>query len=647
MTRDQAKRYIKGMLENYLVETHRDQRKDGKFVCPFHNDTEESPNMVYDKKRNKVHCFRCGADEDIFSLIGKDKGLSDPKEIFNWAYEHYGITIDKPQPTWSKNKMERQEMSQNQYKSEQQTKNSTDTQQKEKNKNFDYPAYFKKVQAQITQTDYPTAKRGLSEDIIKKYGLGFDPNYKVYNPDTEQWEEWKALIIPTGPESFVARNTDPNAQNKQRIRKQGKSKLFNEKALKEAQSPIVIVEGEIDALSVIDVGGEAIGLGSVSNYKQLLDAIAKINLTQPLILSLDNDYAGKANTKELARELSERGIQYSIFNVAGSCLDPNEALIKDREAFTIMIANLVNIEQQAYQTTSNYHYLQAFVNGIDTDTPFIPTGFQKLDKLLGNGLYEGLYIMGAVPSLGKTALTLQMADQMAQTGQDVLMICLEMSRNEMIARTLSRLTLLYAEKLKTMKIAKTARDITTKSKYSEYSLEENNAIMEAIIDYGKFAGHIYIIESLGEIKASDIRELVHKHILFTGNKPVVIIDYLQILYPAEPRATDKVNMDIAVKELKHLSRDYKIPILAISSLNRASYDEELTFQAFKESGAIEYGSDVLMGLFYDGDTKEARREEKKKAKRKIRLIVLKNRHGEVGEEVVFSFYPKYGYFKEE
>lgn len=658
MNRDRAKDYIKGKLKDYLAETHRDKRRDGKFPCPFHNDTEESPNMNYDPKRNKVHCFRCGADEDIFSLIGKDKGLSDPKEIFNWAYEHYGVNIDKPLPAGDTKPKERKEVSQNQPKTEQYTHNSihTYTQQTGTAKDFNFQDYFKKVRGQIAGTDYPTAKRGLSEEIIKKYGLGYDPNFKLYNPETKKAETWKAFIIPTGPESFTARNTDPDAQDKQRIRKSGASVLFNDRALKEAKGPIAIVEGEIDALSVIDAGGEAIGLGSLGNYRQLISAVEKTRPTQRLILSLDNDPAGKARTEEIAGELARIGVQYSVFSVAGNWHDPNEALTKDREAFTARIANLVNVdseqmelEQQAYQTASNFHHLLGFMESIDTDTPFIPTGFKKLDKVMGDGLYEGLYIVGAVPSLGKTAFTLQMADQMAENGQDVLMICLEMSRNEMIARTLSRLTLLYAldRNLDAKKIPKTGRDITTRSRYDNYDHEESKAIAQAITDYEQFAKHIYIKESLGEIRASEIRDLVRKHILFTGNRPVVIVDYLQILSPADPRASDKSNMDTAVKELKHISRDFKIPVLAISSLNRANYDEELTFQAFKESGAIEYGSDVLMGLFYDGDTKEARREEKKQAKRRVKLIVLKNRHGEVGEEVVYSFYAKYGYYTEE
>ena len=660
MTRDQAKREIKGKLEEYLRETHRDQRRDGKFPCPFHNDTEESPNMSFDKKRNKVHCFRCGADEDIFSLIGKDRGLSDPKDIFNWAYQHYGITIHQPEKATEK-PQERRDMDQNQPKTEQYTHNSihTYTQPTGSGKDFDFTAYFKKVQGQIDKTDYPTAKRGLSEAIIKKHGLGYDPNFKVYNTETKKAEEWKALIIPTGPESFTARNTDPEAESKQRIQKRGTSLLYNAEALTKAKGPIVVVEGEIDALSVIDAGGEAVGLGSLGNYRQLIDAVEKVKdkLKQRLILSLDNDPAGKARTEEIAGELAKMGVQYAVFSVSGNWHDPNDALTQDREAFTTRIANLVNVdaealelEQQAYQTASNFHHLvNNFWKSIEADTPFIPTGFKKLDAVIGDGLYEGLYIVGAVPSLGKTAFMLQTADQIAQTGQDVIIVCLEMSRNEMRARTLSRLTLLYAQEnnLDQKKIPKTGRDITTRSRYDNYDQEDNKAISQAIVNYERFAKQIYIIESMGEIKASEIRDLVRKHILFTGNKPVVIVDYLQILSPTDPRASDKSNMDTAVKELKHISRDYKIPVLAISSLNRKSYDEEITFEAFKESGAIEYGSDVLMGLFYQGEDKEQRRAEKKQPVRQVKLVVLKNRHGDVGQEVVYSFYPKYGYFKEE
>src|SRR5699024_5813442 len=85
-----------------------------------------------------------------------------------------------------------------------------------------------------------------------------------------------------------------------------------------------------------------------------------------------------------------------------------------------------------------------------------------------------------------------------------------------------------------------------------------------------------------------------------GNKPVVVIDYLQILQPKDPRASDKQNTDWAVLDLKKISRAYNIPIIGISSFNRDNYKEAVNMASFKESGAIEYSSDVLIGLQLKG-----------------------------------------------
>ena len=75
-----------------------------------------------------------------------------------------------------------------------------------------------------------------------------------------------------------------------------------------------------------------------------------------------------------------------------------------------------------------------------------------------------------------------------------------------------------------------------------------------------------------------------------------MVDYLQIISPCDPRATDKQNVDRTVVELKRLSRDLKSPVLAISSFNRDAYNKQASMASAKESGAIEYGCDVLLAL---------------------------------------------------
>ena len=128
----------------------------------------------------------------------------------------------------------------------------------------------------------------------------------------------------------------------------------------------------------------------------------------------------------------------------------------------------------------------------------------------------------------------------------------------------------------------------------------------------------------------------------------MIIDYLQILAPYNDRATDKQNTDKAVMELKRISRDYKTPVIGISSFNRANYSVAVTMEAFKESGAIEYSSDILIGLQLKGAGKKDfdANEAKKKSPREIELVILKNRNGSTGDRIELQYYPLFNYFKE-
>ena len=133
-----------------------------------------------------------------------------------------------------------------------------------------------------------------------------------------------------------------------------------------------------------------------------------------------------------------------------------------------------------------------------------------------------------------------------------------------------------------------------------------------------------------------------------GSAPVVIVDYLQILAPYNERLTDKQNVDKTVLELKRISRDYKIPVIGISSFNRANYSTAVNLEAFKESGAIEYSSDVLIGLQLKGSGSKDFDVNTAKAKnpREVELVILKNRNGRTGEKIDFNYYPLFNYFRE-
>ena len=136
----------------------------------------------------------------------------------------------------------------------------------------------------------------------------------------------------------------------------------------------------------------------------------------------------------------------------------------------------------------------------------------------------------------------------------------------------------------------------------------------------------------------------------TGNKAVLLVDYLQLIAPADARASDKQAMDRNVMEMKRISRDFNIPVVVISSLNRANYATEtgITEIAFKESGGIEYSVDTLIGLeFSNTKTMEDVRLAKARNPREIDAKILKNRNAGIpAEPIQFHFFPLFNYFEE-
>lgn len=660
MERQDAREQLKGYLRNYVESVTQKSKGANLYVCPLcGSGTGKSGTGAFSiKNGTSWKCFSCNAGGDIFDLYGAINGTTDHNEQLRGLSEMYGIQVASYRSTAQEDFSPEY---QNHAKNEQYTHNSIHTSvytQADPPQQTDYTDFFLQAHKAVEQTDY-WKRRGLSKETVDRFKLGYVAEWR--HPKAPKAPTSPRLIIPTSPYSYLARDTRETIPEEQRAyskSKVGSIQLFNKKALQTATKPIFIVEGELDALSIIEVGGEAVALGTTTKSKALIELLKAQAPAQALIIALDNDEAGQRASRELTEGLQGLNIPCYSFNPCGQYKDANEALQRDREALTIAVEEAEHLQdeeaqaqKEAYLKNSTAHYLQSFVNGIadSVDTPYIPTGFKKLDSVLDGGLYEGLYIVGAISSLGKTTIITQIADQIAQAGTDVLIFSLEMARAEIMAKSISRHTLQSV--LATggdIRNAKTARGITTGKRYIDYSQTERDLINSSIMEYSKYAQNIYISEGVGDIGAEQIRETVQKHILFTGKTPVVIIDYLQILAPYSERATDKQNTDKAVMELKRISRDYKTPVIGISSFNRANYKEAVTMEAFKESGAIEYSSDILIGLQLKGAGKKDfdANEAKRKDPREIELVILKNRNGRTGDSLSFNFYPLFNYFEE-
>ena len=682
MNREQAKQYIQQRARDHLTPD-----KTGKgFICPICGSGSGAHGTGI-TSRDGVHftCWAgCFTNADMIDIIGLERGLTDYNSKLQAAADEYGITIESYHRSTPQEDFKPVEENQNYPKNERNagadihnTAYTTPAEEAEP----DYTDFFLQAAKDIGKTDY---HRGLSRSTLARFQVGYVESWR--HPKAPKMEASPRLIVPTSRGSYLARyagagdfiNYRGETENKSKV---GKAHIFNSQALTEAAAPIFIVEGEIDAMSICEVGGASIGMGSIAYTRLLLAEMEKQKPRQPVIISLDNDESPETRAKvekriaELQEGLQRLDIPYYRADIAAPYKDANEALQKDRDALRAAVARAIaqvedaeaaaaEAEREALRREAVAYSLQGFLRSIEESkrAAFIPTGFAPLDDLLDGGLYAGLYIVGAISSLGKTTFCLQIADQIAQAGQDVLVFSLEMARNELIAKSISRLTLIQdlAENGTTAH-AKTTRGILTGTRYADYSQTERELIQRSVARYAEYARNIYIVEGVGNVGIAEIRERVEKHIRLTGKAPVVVIDYLQIIAPADMRATDKQNTDKAVLELKRLSRDYSIPVIGISSFNRDNYTAPVNLASFKESGAIEYSSDLLIGLQYAGMDYQEGEADKAREKRirelmkqavddgkagqaqRIQVKVLKNRNGSKGDAIL-DFYPMFNYF---
>lgn len=286
--------------------------------------------------------------------------------------------------------------------------------------------------------------------------------------------------------------------------------------------------------------------------------------------------------------------------------------------------------------------------------PMIGTGWPKLDDKLNGGIMPGLYCLGAISSLGKTAFSLQLASSLAKQGYYVLYFTIEMSQIEMMARTISQITF--------MNSPVDYKDYGTLEALNGYKDNEDLFKVYSNEYFNKYQ-RLSFIEGDFDMSVKTINNKIQQFISDFKHRPIVFVDYLQLVDHGEKDSNgndrylnDKQSIDIVTKSLKKISRNHDIPIWLISSFNRQSYKSPVSFECFKESGIIEYTSDVLMGLqlsVLDGNSpkdkdkiNEMINNAKSQNPREITLVILKQRNGKSYIKQKFKFYPKNNFFCE-
>ena len=219
---------------------------------------------------------------------------------------------------------------------------------------------------------------------------------------------------------------------------------------------------------------------------------------------------------------------------------------------------------------------------------------------MSGGIYPGLYVLGALSGMGKTSYCLQLADQMAAAGQHVIYVTLEQSPAELVSKSLARIEYLtrhHPARSETRRI--TALDIRLDRRH-----RQSPEYLRALETYKtQSADRLSLLVGTFTTTIDTICDHVVAHIAATGQKPIVIVDYLQIIKPA-PGAAPGAGKDTALRQqidehvqrLKLLSRDKALPVIVICSLNRTNYYTPFDVDSIKESGGIEYTADVVWGL---------------------------------------------------
>lgn len=692
MTRDEAESELRRpeRFEEYLREHYAELEHKGKMCCFVHE--EKTPSMTYtamNRREGFIKCFGCGASFDIFSLYAHDNGLDSGRDfakIIDGLSDDFGLEVEK--------------IGGGRVRSTSKTTAKAKTETRSKAPTAaDYSKELDEWRSHIHDAaarKYLEA-RHITEQTADFFGLGYDVKRR-------------ALIIPTGDGKhyYKVRYLSKGTHDKDKYNAIGGQVLFNARELYSGE-PVFITEGELNAISIHQAGGRAAALGSTENAGKLLQLIDERKPTGTLVLALDNDDTGRNKAKGLEAELQRRGVPHILADVEhlyNGMGDANDALKKDEEALKEAISHYVaEAETSSFEASSDNGKDDAELSFIDVEhgvdeesyktavekqkeaqrhgdeiergavrlvnaftstsafneeiraranRPTIKTFDYALDALLEGGLYEGLYILGAVPAAGKTTFALQLADTIAKNGRDILFFSLEMSAFELMARSLSRLSFeRYAKKNIPISEQKPAfdaglsvSDILNCERGGEGSASSSiyEAIANAQTTYNDYSSRITIAEGNFGVGVKTISETVERYITeHGGERPVVFVDYLQILASDSDnnRATDKQKADDATVELKRLSRRHKVPVIAISSFNRDAYGNPPSLKSMKESGGIEYGADVVLSLYHVEKKHEADEHD---GYRDVDLDILKQRNGRSGYTIHYCYVAKYNVF---
>ncbi|NBT12413.1 MAG: replicative DNA helicase [Planctomycetia bacterium] len=244
----------------------------------------------------------------------------------------------------------------------------------------------------------------------------------------------------------------------------------------------------------------------------------------------------------------------------------------------------------------------------------VETGFTDLDTLCGGLHNSELIILAARPSMGKTAFAMNIAEHVAIAArQPVLFVSLEMACLELADRLLCSAAQVNGHRLRNGTISQEDR-----RRLVQKSAEISSAPLYIDDTPGR---------TLTEIAA------VARRLKRRQGLALVVIDYLQLIEPDNPRDPRQEQVARIARRLKMMSRELDIPVLCLAQLNRqaeVSRDNKPRLNHLRESGAIEQDADVVMFVHRE-EYYQTTDEDRERVKGQAEIIIAKQRNGPIGD----------------
>jgi replicative DNA helicase len=386
----------------------------------------------------------------------------------------------------------------------------------------------------------------------------------------------------------------------------------------EARKPadVVTVAESIDASEDRDKTGGAAYLGALSQ-----NTPSALNIRR--YAELVRERSVQRRLAQVATEIAESALGPSGKDVRQLLDEAESRIMEVGEAGTRSSQGFKDIKQELARVFERLDELYHSEN--PSGVTGIPTGFIDLDERTA-GLQKGdLIIIAGRPSMGKTALALNIAEHVAvDNGLPVAIFSMEMSGTQLASRVLGSIAHVDQHKMRTGRL----------------SDEEWQQLSHAM---GRLHDAPVFIDETAALNALELRARARRMRRQCGELGLVVVDYLQLMSASshgENRATEISEIS---RSLKALAKELQTPVIALSQLSRAvegRNDKRPMMSDLRESGAIEQDADVIFFIYRD----EVYFPDKPEVKGRAEVIIGKQRNGPIGR-VELAFLGQYTRFE--